>query len=154
MPRRLGTSTRHTDLVHNNVETADNPGGYTTQTIYNDLDRPTSRILATAGHDSANLDTFDAREVGFTYDSCANGIGQLCMVTAGANLTTNYVYDYAGRVIEEHQNIELPVSVADFAPESRVTYMSYNLAGAVTNAWKLFRTDSDFDCALPAGDWL
>ncbi len=131
-----GNMIRETSPNPNNVETADNPGFvYTTQTVYDELDRPTSRILATAGHDSATLDTFDAREVGFTYDSCANGIGQLCMVTTGANLTTNYVYDYAGRVIEEHQDIELPASVADFAPESRVTYMSYNLGGAVTDVW-------------------
>lgn len=118
-------------------------GVYTTSTVYDELDRPTSRILATNGLLASELDDFDAREVGYSYDDCTNGIGQVCMVTTGANLTTNYVYDYAGRVLEQHQDIELPESLVDFgdadsAPDfsdSRATYMEYNLSGAVTDLY-------------------
>ena len=126
-------------------ESASNPssGVYSTSTVYDALDRPTSRILATKGLSASQLEVFDATEVTFGYDTCTNGIGRACSITTGLNLTTNYVYDYAGRIIEEHQDIELPESVVDFGDsdtdsdfvESRTTYMEYNLAGAATDVW-------------------
>ncbi len=126
-------------------ETADNPGAglYSTSTVYDELDRPTSQILAVRTLSEAQLDNFDAREVGYQYDSCEGGVGQVCRITVGSNLTTTLVYDNAGRPVETTQSIELPESVINFgdanmAPdfiESRTSYVEYNLAGAVTEVW-------------------
>lgn len=126
-------------------ETADNPGLglYSSSTVYDALDRPLSRLLAERGLSQAQLNDFDSREAGFVYDTCTNGIGRLCSVTSGLNHTTNYAYDYAGRVEETTQSITLPENVVDFGDadtnpdfvESRTTYTEYNLAGGVTDVW-------------------
>lgn len=123
-------------------ETADAPGDYSTSTIYDELDRPDLRLLAKRGLSEDQLDDFDAHKIDFTYDNCTNGIGRLCSETSGNNLAKTYVYDPAGRIVEEAQLVSLPLSVVNlgadfngFAPLVRTTYAEYNLAGALTDTW-------------------
>ncbi len=112
-----------------------NSGLYSSITVYDELDRPKSRVLAIRGLDAEQQATYDANTVEFEYDSC--GKGRLCSVASGNNLISNYIYDWAGRVIEDHEAITLPETVAggpDFS-HTRTSYIEYNRLGAVTDTW-------------------
>lgn len=138
-------------------ESASAPGNglYTSSTVYDALDRPTSRLLPSRGLSSApednELDDFDAEFVAFEYDSCPSGIGQLCKVYSGDNLTTTFVFDYAQRIVEKTDTISLPEGVLSFGdidslPDfsvSRTSYRQYNVSGAVAELWLADGIDKD-----------
>tara|TARA_R110002073_G_scaffold123819_3_gene267676 strand:- start:40186 stop:44361 length:4176 start_codon:yes stop_codon:yes gene_type:complete len=119
-----------------------NPGVYSTSMIYDEQDRLESKMLAVRTLSQEQLNQFDAREVDYTFD-CQDNLGRLCSETSGNNLQKIYVYDFAGRVIEETQEVSLPQSVVNFGAgadarlelSSRTAYTEYNLSGAVTDAW-------------------
>lgn len=134
-------------------ESADIPGAglYTTSTAYDELDRPTSRILAVNDLSIDQQKMYEANIAEFVYDDCVNGIGKLCSNTIGKSLTKEYIYDWAGRVLEERQETMLREMVVDFgdadtSPDftmSRSSYFAYNTSGALTDAWMADGVDQD-----------
>ncbi len=131
-----------------NMETSLSPNGVTVTYGYDEL----YRQITENASDEAGV------EVTYVYDSCANGIGQLCLAAVNGGATTTYTYDEAGNKASETATIDGTVYRTDSTydrqsnvltttyPDTTTVTNTYNFLGALETTQKQSATDvSDAD---------
>ncbi len=104
---------------------------YTTSIVFDDLDRPTSRLAGTRALTPSQLDTFGHSAITFTYDQNPNGVGRLTSASA-AVVAHSFGYDARGNVETDQLGFALPTSVGT-ASSTRTISRTFNALGAVTS---------------------
>jgi len=110
-----------------------NPLDYTTSfAIDPELDRPSSRLVATRGMLPADAALLGVGNITFSYGSCVNGGGRLCTVThPNSTMSTVLGYDSEGNKVNETRTFNVAgvtgtrSQSAVFGPKGRVTWQNY-----------------------------
>lgn len=134
---------------------------YTTSYAYDAIDRVVSRAVGgreLSGPDRALL---GVGAIGFTYDTCTNGIGRLCRTELpGNHLTSTFTYDAEGNQDSETRAFDFGgvtgtrTAAVKFGPGSRIVERTYpdNAVGSTARTRARFGLD---DRGLPLTvDWL
>jgi RHS repeat-associated protein len=120
-----------------------NATAYTTSTVYDDIDRPTSRLIGVRALSPAEL-----REMGhgvtlYTYDEGRNGVGRLTRVSRRAGMdpssewsSLRLVYDARGLITSKARSFDLRgvLGVAGLS-DSRTIEGRFNGLAQVTEEW-------------------
>ena len=126
----FGSSTNSYDDNGQMITLVDANGNTITQQ-YDELKRLTSK-------DDAATSTADEA---YTYDTCTQGVGRLCSVTVGSDVSTSYQYDARGRITSENKTIAGTSYTTNYTydragniltltyPDNSVTTYTYNSAG-------------------------
>ena len=102
---------------------------YTTSTLYDDLDRPWSRLPGVRALTTAQLNSFGHSATTYVYDQNPNGVGRL---TSASSLVVqrSFQYDGRGNVKVDQLGFTLPTSVGVMS-DSRTITRGYNALGGV-----------------------
>ena len=100
---------------------------YKTTSHYDAIDRLMSRDAGGRELSNADKALLGIGTVGYTYDTCTNGVGRLCAATMpNGRLTTSYAYDAEGNAVSTSRQYNVGgiadtrVSKATFGPGGRV----------------------------------
>ncbi|MFA4845778.1 MAG: SpvB/TcaC N-terminal domain-containing protein, partial [Patescibacteria group bacterium] len=127
-----------------NRETSLSPNGVTVTYGYDELYRQTTEDAS----DEIGV------EVTYTYDFCANGIGQLCSAAVNGGATTTYTYDAAGNKASETVTIDGASYTTSFTydrvgnilmttyPDATIVINTYNALGLIETVQKQSVTDT------------
>lgn len=79
----------------------------------------------------------------YSYDSCANGVGELCSITDKSG-STSYQYDAKGQVIQKTQNIDGIVLTKNFAynNEGNLISETYPSGAVITYGYNIDKVQS------------
>jgi RHS repeat-associated protein len=113
------------------VPVGSDPLQYTTSIVFDDLDRPTSRLAGVRALTTAQLNSFGHSAISYAYDVGPNGVGR--MTGAGSLVVQrSFAYDPRGNVKTDTLGFALPASVGTLS-DTRTVSREYNALGGVTS---------------------
>ncbi len=109
------------------------PLDYTNSVVYDVLDRPTSRVVASMATTPTQQSELAIGAITSTYDEGENGIGRLSHVATPV-LDIAFTYDAQGRAVTETRSFDLDLPGLALS-DARTTTRTYNALGAEVDAW-------------------
>jgi RHS repeat-associated protein len=107
---------------------------YTTSTVYDVLDRPTSRIAGTRELTEEQRGDLGTGALTFAYDDGLNGLGRLTSVTSPL-WTRSYQHDARGNLVQDSFDFDLEPALGVAIADTRTLVRSFNPIGAVVEEW-------------------
>jgi len=109
---------------------------YTTSIVYDDLDRPSSRLAGVRAVSAADQTAINHGLVTYTYDEGVGGKGHLTRVASKDSVwTRGFTYDARGQVTAETLAFDLEPALGVPIADSRTQHRNYSGLGQVADQW-------------------